>query len=186
MVRGEDRRICRAAPEYLSPEHVRDVRRSRHVRGDPVCSVSVPSRGTTGFVRDSGDCTWHTIPICDGSALPHAILRLNVADRDLTELVLKVCNERGYSFSTLEREVVRCVQKEGTRQLRSVMVPSRRSTTGVPDNEKTHELPDGNIMNFQWQRFGCTGKRCCPRTVRCPFPRREHDQGVDFVGTNLH
>ena len=36
MVIGEDRRICPAASQYLPPEHVRDVRRSRHVRGDPV------------------------------------------------------------------------------------------------------------------------------------------------------
>merc|ERR1719244_2068952 len=114
---------------------------------------------TTGIVMDSGDGVSHTVPIYEGYSLPHAIMRLDLAGRDLTDYMVKLLTEKGYQFTTTaEREIARAASSSSL--------------------EKTYEMPDGQTITVGDQRFRC------PEALFSPSLLGKEDAGIDETTYN--
>ncbi|KAF8753581.1 hypothetical protein HU200_011625 [Digitaria exilis] len=139
----EYRLVARATPGVMvgmgqKDAYVGDEAQSK--RG--ILTREVP-RSSTGIVLDSGDGVSHTVPIYEGYALPHAILRLDLAGRDLTDSLMKILTERGYSFTTTaEREIVRDIKEKLSPTWHLTMSRELETAKTSSSVEKSYELPE--------------------------------------------
>ena len=68
---------------------------------------------TTGLVVDSGDGVTHTVPVFEGFSVPHAVEKMEIAGRVLTQYLQKLLIESvAASFtSSSEMEIVKDIKE---------------------------------------------------------------------------
>ncbi|KAK2706529.1 beta-centractin-like [Artemia franciscana] len=104
---------------------------------------------TTGVVLDCGDGVTHAVPIYEGFALPHSIMRVDVAGRDVTRYLRLLLRREGVNLrTTAEFEVVRTL-KERTCYLS----PNPQREESVDTERMNYTLPDGHILEVGAARF---------------------------------
>ena len=108
---------------------------------------------TTGCVLDIGDGVSHIVPIFEGFALSHAIQRIDLAGRDVTNYLQRLLRQKGYNFSSsAEKEIVRDVKEK----LCYVAFDPERElilSKKISGMEKSYMLPDGEVINVGIERF---------------------------------
>ncbi|KAF9213670.1 Actin-2 [Podila epicladia] len=130
--------------------------------------LSLYSSGrTTGVVLDSGDGVTHSVPVYEGFAIPHAIQRVDIAGRDVTEHLQLLLRKAGYHFhTTAEKEIVRII-KEKTCYL--PLFPAKEEKDAGGKNED-FMLPDGNVIKLGAERFRAPEILFNPEIIGQEFP----------------
>ncbi|XP_063284159.1 uncharacterized protein LOC134569180 [Pelobates fuscus] len=130
----------------------------------------------TGCVVDIGEGVTHTVPVFEGYCLQHAVLRLDLAGKDLTNYLMRILNESGVSFSTTsEREIVNDMKERLCYVAFDVECESMRPRA---DLEKEYKLPDGKIITIHKERYKC------PETLFHPARIGMESQGIDRMCFN--
>lgn len=113
--------------------------------------LSLYSSGrTTGIVLDSGDGVTHAVPVFEGFSMPHAIRRVDVAGRDVTEHLQLLLRKSGHHLhTTAEREVVRIVKEKCCYV---ALNPAKEEKDSLGRTEE-FRLPDGNVIQLGPERF---------------------------------
>ncbi|KHJ78947.1 Actin [Oesophagostomum dentatum] len=134
---------------------------NREKRFTSVCrgfiTVGQAALHTSGACGQSGkdgekECVYCPL-VFQGYSLPHAVNRLDLAGRDLTNYLLKILTERGYTFTTTaEKEIVRDIKEKlcyVAFDYEQEMIESVDSTS----IDKNYELPDGQEITIGSERF---------------------------------
>lgn len=70
-----------------------------YIYNQAVLSLFASGR-TTGLVVDSGEGVTHAVPVYEGFALPHGIIRIHISGSDLTDYMQRLLLEKGFHFTT--------------------------------------------------------------------------------------
>ena len=109
----------------------------------------------TGVVLDSGEGVSHTVPIFEGYAIPHAIQKILLAGKDLTEYLREILKDRGLKLTTpADLEIVRDIKETQTHVVGDFQ-EAMREADETHQCEKNYELPDGRKILIGNERFRC-------------------------------
>ena len=145
----------------------------------------------TGLAIDIGAGVAHTVPIYEGHYIPFATNRLELGGDDVTDYLMEILTESGYTFTTTsERETARDMkQKLGYVALDLQQEMAKAASTL---SQEEYELPDGQVIKVGDVRFRCAEPFFQPSIVEQKFyshnkgwqKRRLQDGGIHIQATD--
>ena len=118
--------------------------------------LSMYSSGrTTGIVLDSGQSITNFVPIYEGYAFPHAILKINLGGRDLTDFLIRLLIEKRYTIDTLARIQLVNDMKEKECYVSYDFESEMRETNQAGIFESKYKMPDGEEVNLEYEKIRC-------------------------------
>uniref|UniRef100_K7EXT3 Actin related protein T2 n=2 Tax=Pelodiscus sinensis TaxID=13735 RepID=K7EXT3_PELSI len=140
-----------------------------------------------GLVIDSGHGVTQTVPVYEGYYLPHAVSRLDIAGRDITEFLTKLLVESGHRFGSLAEK--QGVIEDIKEKLCYLAADPHRELAKRPEEIlKEYKLPDGTLVSIGSPLFqapeilfasGCSGNNA-------PGLHRMIAQSVTKCDTSIH
>ncbi|CAH4034346.1 alpha-centractin [Pieris brassicae] len=104
---------------------------------------------TTGVVLDSGDGVTHSVPIYEGFAMPHSIMRVDVAGRDVTRYLRLLLRKEGVNLCTsAELEIVKAIKERAC-----YLSPNPLKEETMDSERAQYTLPDGTQLEIGPARF---------------------------------
>jgi centractin len=103
---------------------------------------------TTGVVLDSGDGVTHVVPVYEGLVMPHAIMRMDVAGRSVTQHLQRLLRRSGHTFHTSsEVEIVRQI-KETCCTVAFNPQKAEEQFQQQQSSSQSYKLPDGSSIEL--------------------------------------
>ncbi|KAL3811059.1 hypothetical protein ACHAXA_004570 [Cyclostephanos tholiformis] len=115
---------------------------------------------TTGVVLDVGEGVTHCIPVYEGYALPHSIVRSDLAGIDVTDRLRLLLRRGGMAFSTTAESDFCSVMKEEVCYVTNVpsghegdfFIDERTTGAGDDPSKAKYQLPDGQVIDLSYER----------------------------------
>jgi actin len=113
-----------------------------------VCTAGILALNASGFytacVVESGDSVTYILPVYEYHLIPHAVVRLEIGGRHITDYLMQILGEQGLHFSTsAERDAIRDMKEK----VCCVALP----WSELPP-PKSYELPSGQCITLDKER----------------------------------
>ena len=120
-------------------------------------ALSMYSTGkVSGLIAESGEGISYTVPIFEGYALPHAMIKLEIAGHDITQSLINQLEASGKNVKE-HPEVIRGLKEQMCAVSLNYDQDMSRNEDPISQEDRSYELPGGDIIEVNHrQRFKAT------------------------------